>query len=84
MLAGPGIGWVTVRDHKLDLYYYGWIEAWSDSGEERELILREVEVYKNSTAEFLYESDVIYISRKHDDLTIVAKVGSPMSWSILS
>lgn len=72
----PDIVWVTVRDHKVDLYYYGWIEAWSDSGEERELLLREVEVYKNSTAEFLYESDVVYISRKHDDLTIDADLSS--------
>ena len=72
----PDIVWVNVRDHKLDLYYYGRIEAWSDSGEERELLLRKVEVYKNSTAEFLYESDVVYISRKPDDLTIDADLSS--------
>ena len=72
----PDIVWVTVRDHKLDLNYYGWIEAFSDSEEERELLLRKVEVYKNSTAEFLYESDVVYISRKPDDLTIDADLSS--------
>jgi len=72
----PDIVWVNVRDHKLDLYYYGRIEAWSDSGQDRELLLKEVEVYKNSTAEFLYKSDVVYISRKADDLTIDADLSS--------
>ena len=72
----PDIVWITVRDHKLDLNYYGWIEAFSDSEEERELLLREVEVYKNSTAEFLYATDVVYLSRKPDDLTIDADLSS--------
>jgi len=72
----PDIVWITVRDHKLDLNYYCWIEAFSDTGEERELLLREVEVYKNSTAEFLYATDVVYLSRKPDDLTIDADLSS--------
>ena len=66
----PDIKWVYVRDLKRDIYYYGWIQAWSDPYKERELLLREVDVYKRSTAEFLYKTDVVYLSRKHDDLTI--------------
>jgi hypothetical protein len=65
--------WVTIRDHKLTLYYFGWIEAFSDSGKERELILREVDVY-NSAGERLYKTDVMYLSRKPDELTIEAAI----------
>lgn len=72
----PDIRWGYVRDLKRDIYYYGWTQAWSDPYKERELLLREVEVYKRSTAEFLYKTDVVYLSRKHDDLTIDADLVS--------
>ncbi len=72
----PDIKWVYVRDLKNDLYYYGWIQAWSDPHKERELLLREVDVYKRSTAEHLYSTDVAYLSGKHDELTIEADLVS--------
>jgi len=66
----PDVTWVYVRDLKSDVYYYGWIQAWSEPFKERELLLREVEVYKRSTAELLYKTDIVYLSRKRDDLTM--------------
>lgn len=63
-------GWVVVRDHKLNLYYSCWIQAFSDSGKERELLLRDVDVYDNTSAELRYKTPVMYISRKQDELTI--------------
>lgn len=72
----PDIKWVYVRDQKRDVYYYGWIQTWSDPYKERELLLREVEVYQKSTAELLYKTDVVYLSRKSDDLTIDADLVS--------
>jgi hypothetical protein len=68
--------WVTVRDHKLNLYYFGWVEAFSDSGKQRELLLREVSVYDNSTGECMYKTEALYLSRKQDDLTIEATMVS--------
>jgi hypothetical protein len=65
-----GQDWVFVRDHKLDLVYYGWIQLFSDSGKSRELVLREVEVYSNSTPDRLYEVERLYVSRNEDDLSI--------------
>jgi len=65
--------WATIRDHKLSLIYFGWIQAFSDSGKDRELILREVDVY-NSAGECLYKTDVMYLSRKPDELTIEAAI----------
>jgi hypothetical protein len=55
----PDLYWVIVRDHKVDLAYYGWIQVYSDSHEERELLLRDVKVYNNSTSEFRYEVQCI-------------------------
>jgi len=72
----PDVKWVYVRDHKYDLYYFGWIQAWSDAYKEREVLLREVEVFRNSTAQFLYKSDVVYLSRKYDELTIEVDLAS--------
>jgi hypothetical protein len=63
-------GWIIVRDHKLNLYYTGWIQAFSDSGKERELLLREVDVYDDATAEWRYKTPIMYLSRKQDELTI--------------
>jgi len=68
--------WVFVRDHKVDLAYYGAIFVYSDvrNSKERELILKEVDVYSNVSGEFLYKCDVIYLSRSYDDLTIEVPV----------
>jgi uncharacterized protein DUF6338 len=69
-------GWVTVRDHKPNLYYFGWVEAFSDSGKARELLLREVSVHDNSSGECIYTTEAMYLSRKQDELTIEAAVVS--------
>ncbi len=69
--------WTTVRDHKLKLYYLCWIQAFSDTGKERELLLREVDVYNDDTGECLYKTDVMYLSRKNDELTIEATIVTP-------
>jgi hypothetical protein len=61
--------WAFVRDHKLGLTYYGWIDVFSDSGEERELILTEVDVY-DEASERLYGTPTLYICRAKHDLSI--------------
>lgn len=63
-------GWVFVRDHKEDLVYYGWLQAWSESGEDRELIMDDVEVVSNETGDTLYKVSSMYVARDGTDLTI--------------
>lgn len=63
-------GWVYVRDHKLDLIYYGYISVWSESNECREIIISEVTVFSNSDATELYSAEHIYLCRNKDELTI--------------
>jgi hypothetical protein len=53
--------WITVRDHKMNLYYFCWIQSFSDSGKERELLLRDVDVFDNENGKHLYKIDVMYI-----------------------
>ena len=63
--------WVTVRDMKNDIMYFGWISVFSDDGSDLdELILQNVTVYKNSTGEIMYETDKVYIAGKREDFRI--------------
>jgi len=64
------VEWVTVRDHENDLIYDGWVQAFSDDSVDAELLLRDVSVYRNSTAEPLYQVGMMYVSRKRDDISL--------------
>lgn len=78
----PDTVWVFVRDHKVDLVYFGWIAAYSDSGKERELILRDVQVFENTRpADVIYATPVMYLARNRDDLTL--EIPSPMADNIV-
>ncbi|WP_417900464.1 DUF6338 family protein [Bacillus haimaensis] len=66
----PDIGWVIVRDLDQDLMYQGWVEAFSDTHEINELLLRDVNVYRNSTAEELYFMQGLYITRDLNNIII--------------
>lgn len=63
-------GWIYIRDHKLNLLYYGYISVWSESEKNRELIITDVSVYDNLSGDFLYNANHLYISRNIDDITI--------------
>ena len=63
--------WVFVRDHKYKLIYFGFLDLWSDSEKKREIVLSTVDVFHADNPDTkLYDSDKIYLSRNHDDLTI--------------
>jgi uncharacterized membrane protein len=70
MLNSKEVEWVVVRDLSNDLMFEGWVRSFSDIGDVRELLLRDVRVYRNSTGERQYEVGGLYISRKRDDITI--------------
>ncbi|MEW6104475.1 MAG: DUF6338 family protein [bacterium] len=64
------VNWVTVRDMEKDLAYDGWVQSFSDDSKDAELLLRDVRVYQNSSGEFLYQVDMMYISRNRDNIAI--------------
>jgi len=63
-------GWIFIRDHKLNLLYYGYISVWSESEKNRELVITDVTVYNNEDGEYLYDTNHLYICRNIDDISI--------------
>jgi hypothetical protein len=63
-------GYVYVRDHKQNIVYDGYILSYSDSDQERELVLANCKVYNNDSGKHLYNCDYVYLARDRDDLTI--------------
>ena len=63
--------WITLRDLKNDLMYFGWIKVFSDNASNcDELILQDVTVYQNSTGKELYKVNEVYIAEKRENLRI--------------
>jgi len=62
--------WVYVRDIKYNLVYYGWVNAFSETFKENELLIRDVIVYNNTTGAKLYKTPALYITRNTNELTI--------------
>lgn len=67
---GQQIDWVIVRDYRVKLAYYGHIATWSDSGLTRELLLYDVDVYRNEDYKYLYSLQHLYLSRNAEDISI--------------
>lgn len=66
----PGTQWATVRDHAHNLVYDGWVRLFSDDSRNAELLLREVNVYRNDTGQLLYTVESIYLSLERSSISI--------------
>ena len=62
--------WVTIRDLKNNLVYDGWIKAFSEDSRNPEILLRDVTVYNNSSAEELYEIDAQYLKLDSECISV--------------
>lgn len=83
MLNMKEVEWATIRDHKNDLIFDGWIQAFSDNSKEAEILLRDVSIYKNSTGERLYQAGLIYLSKDRNDISIECRsveVDEKVAW----
>ena len=67
--AKEDTGWIYVRDHKQKLTYYGYLKQYSDPGEDRELLLTDVQVFSED-GEYCYYCPTMYICRQPDDITL--------------
>ena len=56
--------WIVVRDFERDLAFEGWVNAFAETAEANELLLRDVKVYRSTTSELLYEINSLYVTRK--------------------
>ena len=62
---------IIIRDIKNDLLYQGWLSAFSTTHNENEILLSNVQVYRNSnTEEVLYNMEKVYFTKKSDDIII--------------
>jgi hypothetical protein len=69
-MNSPEVRWISVRDLAADRVYQGWLDAFSDSGTEPQLLLRDVEVYQNSTGTKLYERKRVYLAPSRNAVAI--------------
>lgn len=69
-LNSPEIRWISVRDLAADRVYQGWLDAFSDNGADPQLLLRDVEVYQNSTGAKLYERKRVYLAPSRNAIVI--------------
>ena len=53
-----------------DTAYSGVVEAFSESARNAELLLKDVEVFRNSTTAKLYDAERVYIARDAASLVI--------------
>ena len=70
LFNSPDVGWLVVRDLANDLTFTGTVEAFSDTGERPELLLRDVTVHRNSSGTKLYETRRVYLSRPGESLVL--------------
>jgi hypothetical protein len=67
--ANKNTQWIYIRDHKLKLIYFGNLEHYSDPGEDRELLISDVQVFSED-GEYCYNCPTMYICRQSDDITL--------------
>lgn len=63
------VEFVNVRDFDKKLTYTGWVEAFSESEKQRELVLRDVIVY-DFDSNVIIETPRVYLARKADNIDI--------------
>jgi hypothetical protein len=69
-LNSPEIRWIAVRNLSADVVYEGWVEAFSDTGQSPEIVLRDVNVYRNSSGTKLYDRSRVYLTPDKQSLVI--------------
>jgi hypothetical protein len=66
----PKVEWATVRDYSRNLAYDGWVQLFSDDSQNAELLLQDVQVYKNDSGEKLYDVSSLYLALERNSISI--------------
>jgi hypothetical protein len=69
-MGTASVEYVNVRDFENGVVYAGFVKAFSEGGEFREILLDRVRVSDMDSGTHLFEMPVIYLSRKPDSLHI--------------
>jgi hypothetical protein len=65
----PAAEYVYVRDYEKQKVFSGWVRAFSESPDARELLLRDAQVF-DLEGQLLYEVPLMYIGRQRDNIDI--------------
>lgn len=65
----PKIKYANVRSYSQELIYSGYVDAYSDKLDLRELVMTEVRVFDFS-GKFIFETPLIYVSSKVEEITV--------------
>jgi hypothetical protein len=69
-LDSPKTNWIIVRDVNADLLYEGWVDAFSDTGADPQLLLSDVAVYRASTGTKLHDRKRVYLTPRKESVII--------------
>ena len=69
-LNSPDIGWVYVRDIQNSLTYLGYVESFSETNENKEIVLNQVTVYSYPHSDKMYDIERIYLVFPKDKVII--------------
>jgi hypothetical protein len=72
------VEYVHLRDFDKKITYAGWVESWSESEKQRELVLKDVQVF-DFEGNMLFETPRVYIARKADNIDIELPHGVPQT-----
>ena len=70
--------YVHLRDFDKKMAFAGWVEVWSESEKQRELVLRDVVVY-DFEGKKLFETPRVYLARKMDNIDIEFPYRAPQT-----
>lgn len=70
LMNSKEVQWIFLRDYRHGLVYKGWVQLYSDSGTNRGLVLRDVDVFDNASGTCLYNVPRLYISRDQHDISV--------------
>jgi hypothetical protein len=69
-LNAKEVTWICIRMPSKNLTYEGWRESFSETDKIREIVLRDVRVYRYEDSALLYEVPAIYLCLPVDDIVI--------------
>lgn len=63
------VEYLHLRDFEKKLAYAGWVEVWSESEKQREVVLRDV-IVSDFEGKELFKTPRVYLARKADNIDI--------------
>jgi hypothetical protein len=77
LFDSPQTNWVIARDLQHGIAYFGWLEAFSETSANAEVLLSDVAVVESATGTKLYECDMLYFAQDVRALSVEIVASTP-------